>query len=615
MAAPSATAEAGAQGAPAGQTAAGGAKPAAQGKPEPPAPEVQRRILWRLFQENALHHWKGYAVALVFMAVVAAMTGLSAWLMQDVINEIFIERDGEMVWMIAGAVAAIFIVKGASSYIHTVILSRIGNRIVAELQMRLFDHVQSHRIDFYDKMSTGQLAVRFSHNAKAAQEALNLVITSMGRDLFSLIALCIVMLVQDPMLAGIALLIGPPVAYGEWLLVRKVKKVARAELLSMAQIVSTVQQLAQGAKVVKAFGLEPHMRGQMDAAVQDVRERADKIAQVGAATNPMMETFGGLAIAAVILYGGWRVIYGGGDPGAFFSFITALLLAYDPAKRLARLNISLQAALVGAEMLYELLDRPPAMTEAADARPLEARRGEVALEGVRFRYSGKAPALRGVDLVAPAGKVTALVGPSGAGKSTIFALIERFYDPDEGRVAIDGQDLTGVTFESLRGAIAYVSQDAYLFEGTIFENIRLGRAGATRSEVEAAAKAANAEAFIAKMPKGYDTPVGENGQQLSGGERQRVAIARAMLRGAPILLLDEPTSALDAQSEAAVGEALARLMEGRTTIVIAHRLATVRHADVIHVIDEGRVVETGTHAELKGAGGLYAKLYELQFRD
>ncbi len=580
-----------------------------------PAPGAQSRVLFRLFREFGLGHWKGYTVALGFMALVAGMTGLSAWIMQDVINQIFIDRNPDMVWVISASVAAIFIVKGAAGYVHTVILSRIGNRIVAQIQMKLFDQVQRHRIDFYDKMTTGQLSMRFSANARSARDALNLLVTSMGRDLFALVALCIVMLVQDPLLAGIALLVGPPIAYGEWLLVRKVKAVARAELLSMAKIITTIQQTAQGARVVKAFGLEPVMRADMDAAVQDMRERADRIAQVGAATNPMMETFGGLAIAAVIMYGGWRVIHGGGDPGAFFSFITALLMAYDPAKRLARLNITLQAALVGVEMLYDLLDRKPAIQEKPNAPHLVVRAGAVELKHVRFRYGNTAPALKGLDLVAPAGKVTALVGPSGAGKSTVFALIERFYDPNQGHVVIDGQSLRDVSFESVRKAIAYVSQDAYLFEGTVGMNIRMGRIDATDEEVVEAAKAANAHRFIRALPQGYETEVGEMGAKLSGGERQRVAIARAMLRRAPILLLDEPTSALDAEAEAAVGEALQRLMAGRTTLVIAHRLATVRHADVIHVIDDGQVVETGTHAELREAGGLYSRLYALQFRD
>jgi len=576
----------------------------------------QIALLRRLFLESGLAHWRGYAVALTFMAITAGMTGLSAWIMKDVINEIFVGRDGAMVPVIAGAVAAIFIVKGIASYVQQVLLSRIGNSIVADIQIRLFDHIQRHRIDFYDRHTVGQLNMRFAQGAHSAREAINAVVTSMGRDFFTLIALCIVMVIQDPLLAFIALLIGPPVAYGEWRLVRMIKEVARSELLSYAKMTTTIQQTVQGSRVVKAFGLEPVMREDMSGAVEGVRERANRIAQVSAMTNPLMETFGGLAIAGVISYGGWRVIAGGGDPGAFFSFITALLMAYEPAKRLARLNIRLNAALIGVELLYKLLDTEPEIAEAEGAKPLTVTGGTVQLRNVRFAYAGKQqPALHGLSLEAPAGKVTALVGPSGAGKSTVFALIERFYDPHSGIVSIDGQDLRNVTFESLRRNVAYVSQDAFLFDGTVRTNLRLGRPDASDAEIEQAAREANAHRFIAALPQGYDTELGENGARLSGGERQRLAIARAMLRDAPILLLDEPTSALDAETEAHVSEALERLMRGRTTLVIAHRLTTVRHADVIHVMQEGRVVETGRHGDLRHGAGLYSRLYDLQFSD
>ena len=574
----------------------------------------QVALLRRLFIENGLQYWRGYAIALAFMGVTASMTGLSAWIIKDVINEIFVEQNAAMVPVIAAAVAAIFVTKGVAGYFQQVILSRVGNAIVADIQMRLFDHLQRHRLDFFERFTLGQLNMRFSQSARAAREAINAVVTSMGRDLFTVIALVIVMLVQDPLLATLALLIGPPVAYGEWRLVKMIKEVARSELLSYAKMTSTLQQTAQGNRVVKAFRLEPVMRDDMEGAVEGVRNRANRIAQVTAMSNPMMESLGGLAIAGVIVYGGWRVIEGGGDPGAFFSFITAFLMAYEPAKRLARLNIRLNAALIGVNMLFNLLDTRPRITESPDAKELTVSAGTVRLNNIRFAYAGRrTPALEGLTLEAPGGKVTALVGPSGAGKSTVIALIERFFDPDRGVVSIDGQDLRNVTFDSLRRNIAHVGQDPFLFEGTVATNIGLGREGATRAEIEQAVRDANAENFVTALPQGLDTELGENGAQLSGGERQRLAIARAMLRDAPILLLDEPTSALDAEAEARVAEALERLMAGRTTIVIAHRLTTVRRADMIHVIEGGRVVETGRHGELRDGGGLYARLHELQF--
>jgi ATP-binding cassette subfamily B protein len=574
----------------------------------------KRRLLARLLAENGRRHWRGYALALLLMGVAAGATALSAWIMRDVINEIFVARRESMVYAIAGAVAAIFIVKGAATYGQQRILSRIGNRIVADVQMRLFDHVQRQRIDFFDQHPLSDIATRVAYNARSARLAIDTVVTSLGRDVFSVIALTGVMVAQNYQLAGVALLVAPPAVFGVGRLVRRVKKIARQEFQSLTEVLATVKETAQGARVIRAFGLEALMRDRMARAVDAVRRRADGIARVGAAASPLMETLGGLAISAVILIAGLQVMAGRSDPGAFFSFITALLLAYEPAKRLAKLNVSLQTHLVGVELMYQLLDAPARIGDAPGARPLGPVRGEIRFEGVRFRY-GDAPALEGLDFTARPGAVTALVGPSGAGKSTVFALIERFYDPDEGCVTIDGVDIRTVETASLRAAVAYVGQDAFLFDATVRENIRMGRLDATDAEIEASARAANAHGFIAALPGGYDAPVGENGSRLSGGQRQRVAIARAMVRGAPILLLDEATSALDAESEAAVAEALDRLMAGRTTIAIAHRLATVRHAAAIHVLDRGRVVETGTHADLVAQGGLYARLAALQFQE
>jgi len=358
----------------------------------------------------------------------------------------------------------------------------------------------------------------------------------------------------------------------------------------------------------------------MGAAVEGVRERADRIAVLRGLVSPLMEAVAGIAAAGVILYGGWRVIGGTMELGTFFSFVTALFLCADPARRLAQLKVQLRQHLAGVEAVYAVLDTRAEIEDVPGAAELEVTQGAIRLDDVRFDYGrargphgGGAPALNGLTLAARPGEVTALVGPSGSGKSTVLALIERFYDADSGRITIDGQDISGVTLASLRRQIALVTQETFLFDATVAENIGFGRPGCSRAEIEAAARAANADGFIAALEQGYDTALGEGGARLSGGQRQRIAIARAMLRDAPVLLLDEATSALDAEAELRVIEALERLMAGRTTIVIAHRLATVRRAQRICVIEDGRVVEQGTHDILVAKGGLYARLAALQF--
>lgn len=575
-------------------------------------PDQVLPLLRRLFVENVRGHVLGYMGAFGCMAIVALTTGASAWIMKDIINRIFIEKEESMVILIAGAVIAIYLAKGLSSYGQEIILTRIGNNIVATLQRRIFDRLLDQSVDFYQNSSLGDLATRMSLNAQGARTVIDLIVTSLGRDVLSVIALTSVMIVQDPLMSLLVLVVMPLAVAGVSALVKHVKLIASSELQSIGRIVSIMQETAVGIRIVKAFNLEGQMRDVMGSAVSDVEQRANKMATINALTSPLMESLGGFAVAAVILYGGWNVIERGANPGGFFAFITALLLAYEPAKRLARLNVQLHGSMVAVNMLYQLLDQPLAIDEAPDAVDLELRDGRVHFDNVVFSYANS-PALLGVTLDARPASVTALVGPSGAGKTTIFALIERFYDPKQGAVTIDGQNLRSVTFESLRRYVALVTQDTFLFEGTIRENIAYGKPSATDEEIREAASNANAHEFIALMDHGYETQVGSGGVRLSGGQRQRIAIARAMLRDAPILLLDEPTSALDAQSESKVQEALDRLMEGRTTIVIAHRLSTVRNADRIYVLDKGKVLQMGSHAELLAEGGLYSHLHALQF--
>lgn len=574
--------------------------------------EENRRLIVRLIRESFHQHKFGYGAAILSMLVVAAMTGASAWILREITNEFVIYKRVERINWIAAAVAAIFIAKGIANFVQAYFMSRVGNSIIAERQRKIYDRILAQGIEFYHSTSSSDLITRMTNNAQAARSVLDLVVTSYVRDLVTLVVLVAVMVWQQPALSLICFVIGPIAIYGVNRILKRVRKIAAQEFRSLGQIVQVMQETAIGVRVVKSFGLEGAMRKRMHKAVSDVENRANNIATLEAATSPVMETLAGLAISGTILVSGLLVLQGGQMPGNIMAFIAALLLAYEPAKRLARVRISLETGIVGVRMMFQLADRPLTLAEKPDAKPLRPGPGEIRFDNVSFAYPESPPVFEGFDLTLAAGKMTALVGPSGGGKSTILNLIMRMYDPQSGKVLFDGQDIAHATLASLRQKIAYVSQDTFLFAGTVMHNIRLGRQDAPDEDVIAAAKAANAHNFITAMAKGYDTEVGENGALLSGGQRQRISIARAMLRNAEILLLDEATSALDAESEALFRDALQQLTVGRTTIVIAHRLSTVHQADTIVVLEAGKVVESGPHRALLRQGGLYQKLYEYQ---
>ncbi len=565
-----------------------------------------------MVRESFRKHAFGYGIAIIAMLVTAAMTASSALIMKHITDEFVIGKDIYQVYLIAGGVAAIFIIKGIATFVQSFYLSRVGNAIIAERQRIIYDRILAQGISFYHSIPSSDLITRVTHNAQAARAVLDLVVTSFVRDLFTLLGLIAVMVFQQPVLSLVAFVVGPIAIFGINIILRKVRKIMEAEFLSLAQIVQVMQETTVGVRIVKSFNLEQLMRGRMHKAVSDVEKRANSIAALEAGTSPIMETLAGLAIAGVVLASGYLVIQGGQTPGAIMAFITALLLAYEPAKRLARVRVSLEAGLIGVRMMYELSDRPLTLAERPGAEALVPGTGKIELKDVSFSYADGEPVLRDLDLVFPHGKMTALVGPSGSGKSTIMNLIMRMYDPDSGQVLFDGQDIAHATLHSVRDRIAYVSQDTFLFSGTIMHNIQLGREGASDDEVIEAAKAANAHDFIMGLKHGYDTQVGENGALLSGGQKQRLSIARAILRDANVLLLDEATSALDAESEALFREALEKLSAGRTTIAIAHRLSTVHQADNIVVMQDGKVAEQGRHGDLIEAEGLYRRLYEFQ---
>jgi len=398
-------------------------------------------------------------------------------------------------------------------------------------------------------------------------------------------------------------------------MIRRIRVIAHHQFTGGTRILETLQESVQGIRIVKAFTLEETMRARIDANVAEVESESNKWARIAHRSGPLMEALGGFAIALALIYGGFRVIETGATPGQFFSFLAAFMLAYEPAKRLARLNIDLNSGLVGVRILFDIIDSPP--TEAPDDQrpPLRLSTARVEFSNVQFSYRPGEKVIRNLSFVAEPGKVTALVGQSGGGKSTILNLILRFYEADAGAIVIDGQSIATVSRRSLRQQVAYVGQDVFLFRGSARDNIAVGRPGATEEEIVAAAKAAHAHDFIMAFPLGYDTPVGEHGLQVAGGERQRIAVARALLKDAPIILLDEATASLDSESEREVQRAIERLCEGRTTIVIAHRLHTITHADRICVVEDGSIVESGRHDELLRKGGRYASFYRLQLKD
>ena len=572
-------------------------------------------LIRRLLLEQAVGRWKRYAEAFGLLGIAAVSTAAGAYLIGDVINAAYVDKNLKGIVILALVVAVIFMIKAIATYLGALTLARIGNSIVAENQRRMFGALMQQNIGFFAQRHSSEFMARLTTGAAAASHVLNLLITSIGRDLLSLIGLFVVMAVQDPVMSLFSVIVVPPAMLILRKMIRRIRVIAHHQFTGGTRILETLQESVQGIRIVKAFTLEEAMRARIDANVAEVEQR---IEQMGADRPPLRPADGGARRVCDRAGVDLRRLPGDrdrGDAGA------VLLLP-------RRLHAGLRAGQATGPAQHRSQQRPGrrahpvrhhrqptdrgARRRAPAARLSTAR---VEFTNVQFSYRPGEKVIRNLSFVAEPGKVTALVGQSGGGKSTILNLILRFYEADNGAIVIDGQSIATVSRRSLRQQVAYVGQDVFLFRGSARDNIAVGRPGATEEEIVAAAKAAHAHDFIMAFPLGYDTPVGEHGLQVAGGERQRIAVARALLKDAPIILLDEATASLDSESEREVQRAIERLCEGRTTIVIAHRLHTITHADRICVVEDGSIVESGRHDELLRKGGRYASFYRLQLKD
>ena len=554
-------------------------------------------------------HLSRLLVAAVLMTIEGATLGVLAYMVQPLFDDMFGAGSMEGVGWIALAIALIFVARAIAGFAQRLIIVTIGLKVTTALQSRLVTHLLARDIGYFRDNPPGSLIERVRGDTLALQGLASSTVMSLGRDTITLASLLTVMLTNDWVwtllaLIGLPLLILPIMAVQGY-----IRKTATASREAAARLSTQLDEMFHGIQSIKLNRLEAHETGRFGDEVKAFLRQAVR-SQRGLAANPaMIDVISAAGFVAVLYFGGGQIVAGEKTVGEFMSFFTALALLFDPLRRLSNIAGQVQAGIASLDRLYAVLEARPTILPPRDPKPVP--RGDIRFDDVRFGYDG-VPVLRGLTLTAVQGQTTALVGPSGAGKTTVFGLLTRLIDPDSGAITIGGTDLRALGLDGLRDAIAVVGQETALFDTTIAENIRLGRLDATAAEVRAAAEAASVMEFAEALPQGLDTPVGPRGSALSGGQRQRVAIARAMLKAAPILLLDEPTSALDARSEQLVQEALARLAQGRTTLVIAHRLSTIRDADKILVLDRGQVIEEGCHTDLMAANGAYARLHELQ---
>lgn len=570
-------------------------------------------IIGRIWKEHLRPRIWLLSLAALAMLLTAATTGAIPFLIQRTADDVFVGKKADMVYWITAAIVVVTIIKAISEYVADVTVAYLGHRFVADLRLQMFSKLACADLNWIQRVHSGRLLAGFLNDAMLIRTTASRSLVTLGENYLKVVILIGTMFYMDPRFSMLILLF-MPIA---WVLLsrqrRKMRRSTTKSLQETGDLSALITQTLRGMRVVRAYRQEEREKSRAASAINRALEFTMRGTRARALSSPSIELLTGLGFAVAIYFAGTQGIRGDLTLGHFMGFMTAALLIYAPLKSAATLQTQLQEGIAAASRVFGVIDREVHLQEAADAKPLELKRGEIQFQNVSFAYDAESSVLRSVNLTVPPGRTVALVGPSGSGKSTLVNLCLRFFDPERGKVMIDGQDIKHVTVESLREAIALVTQDPVLFDDTIRANIAYGTKPVDEEQVIAAAKAAAAHDFIVALPKGYDTRVGEAGGLLSGGERQRIAIARALYKDAPILLLDEPTSSLDSEAEAKVQSALEELMRGRTVLMIAHRLSTVKKADLICVLDQGRIIETGRHDELVAKGGLYTRLHRTQF--
>ncbi len=555
------------------------------------------------------------AIAMVCMVIVASMAGAQAYMVKPLLDEIFFNKDQNMLMVVPLVIMGIFLVKGFFYYIYNYLLVKVGQSVIRDLRNMLYSHIQSMPLSFFHRKPTGELISRIISDVTLIQGAVSNVLVGILKDTFQVLFLIGVIFYQDWRMASIAMISLPLVVYPIVNFGRRHRRLSRSDQQITAQVTNILYETITGNRIVKAFGMEKYEIARFAETLDRLFAVVMRNTRVGAISNPLMEFLGGIGISLVVWYGGSQVLAGNSTPGTFFSFLTALIMIYEPIKGVSKINNALQQGIAAAERVFDVLDVESDVAEKKDAIELPRVKDAIEFTAVRFKYDNDAEVLKGINLKVRAGEVLAVVGSSGGGKSTLVNLIPRFFDVSSGSLTIDGTDIRDVTFNSLRNQIGVVTQQTILFNDTVRNNIAYGSPDATEEQIRAAARAAHALKFIEQLPDGFDTVIGESGARLSGGERQRVSIARAILKNAPILILDEATSSLDTESEHEVQQAIENLVQSRTTFVIAHRLSTIRNADRIIVIQNGAIVEEGTHDTLLPLGGVYKMLHDMQFQD